>query len=407
MKNKAHKIHLRPTQKQEVLFRKACGVQRFAYNWALNRWKELYDEDKKNNIKPKNYQNIIQKELDATKRDKWPWMMETSKGVPQGGIQNLNKAFTNFFKKQCDFPKFKKKWCRDSFRADGNKTPELSIKFSNKYIKFPRIGWVRGSEKLKFDGKMQRVTIVREANDWFAVFVVDDVVDRTIVRENPATVGIDLGLTSFATLSSGEKFEAPKPLKKLEKKLARNQRILSRRVNGSNRKYKARMRVAKIHQRIKNVRHDFLHRLSINLVRKYSVIGIEDLNVKGMVKNRRLSKAISDVGWGEFRRQLEYKAGWYGSQIIKVNRFYPSSKTCSKCEHVIERLELKQREWKCPSCDEEHDRDINVAKNLANMALRAICPEVTHEETEATDFDSNVTTKPGRGIVKFPSLEGV
>lgn len=370
-----------------VFFRKSCGVQRFAYNWGLARWQEMYAADKAAGIKPTNYASRLQKELDATKREKWPWMIELSKGVPQGGLQNLKRAFDGFFREGAGhFPKFKKKGkARDSFRADGNGIPELSTRWSGRYLKIPKIGsMIRCAERLRFTGKLQRVTIVREADRWFAVFVIETPDIKPIVRENQATVGIDLGLTSFAVTSDGERFVAPKPLAKAQKRLAHAQRRLARRVKGSGRRKRAKSVVARLHARVKNVRNDFLHKTSISLVRRYSTIVIEDLAVTNMVKNRSLARAISDVGWGEFRRQLTYKCEWYGSRLVVADRFYPSSKTCSACGAVVDALPLSVREWACLECGVVHDRDENAAMNLAGLALLADREDVKRVERSAS-----------------------
>lgn len=378
----ARRIALLPTEEQERYFRRAAGTQRFAYNWGLARWRELYDADVAAGVKPTNYAAKLQKELDSTKRERWPWMLDVSKGVPQGGLQNLKRSFDNFFKGRGRYPKFKRKgMSRDSFRADGNTTPELVTKWSGRYLKIPKIGsWIPCAEKLRFTGKVQRVTIVREADRWFAVFVVETPAIVPIVRESQAVVGIDLGLTAFAVTSDGERFEAPKPLAKAQKKLRRAQRVLARRVKGSKRRERAKMKVAKIHYRVRSIRGDFLHKLSTTLVRRYATIVIEDLNVSGMVKNRHLSRAISDVGWSEFRRQLTYKSAWYGSRLVVADRWFPSSKTCSACGHVAAELPLSVREWGCQPCWTFHDRDENAAKNLANLALRGDPAEVTRAE---------------------------
>ena len=381
----AHKIALQPTEAQVVFFRKSCGVQRFAYNWGLARWKEMYAADKASGIKPTNYSSRLQKELDATKREKWPWMMETCKGVPQGGLQNLKRAFDRFWGGS-RYPKFKSKGrARDSFRADGNTTPERKTHWSGRYLKIPKIGsMIRCAERLRFTGKLQRVTIVREADRWFAVFVTATPDITPIVRENQATVGIDLGLTSFAVTSDGERFVAPKPLAKAQKRLAHAQRAVSRRVKGSGRRERAKAVVARLHARVKNVRQDFLHKTSISIVRRYSTIVIEDLNVVGMVQNRKLAHAIGDVGWGEFRRQLTYKCAWYGSRLVVADRFYPSSKTCSACGAVVDVLPLSVREWACLECGVVHDRDENAAMNLASLALLADREDVKRVERSAS-----------------------
>lgn len=391
-----HKIALQLTPSQEQYCKRASGIQRFAYNLALAKWQELYAANKAEGVRRGAhwYQNSIQKWIDANKRELWPWMMEVSKGVPQGSVQHLTTAFVRFFNRVSRYPKRKKKGrCPDSFRADANQTPSTSMRFSGKYIRFPVLGWVRGTEKVRLDGngKIQRVVIKREGVRWFAYFVVEAKVHAQPVASETqaAIVGVDLGLKHLAVLSTGEKFGAPKPLKAALRKLKRAQRTLARRSrtkdeNGNNRdsgrRVRARDVVAKIHYRIKCVRHNALHEVTSYLAKNFKVIAIEDLNVAGMVKNRSLARAISDVGWGEFRRQLTYKAEFYGSRLVVCDRWFASSKTCSDCGHVVDELPLSIREWVCENCGCVHDRDINAAKNLAQWALRQDLPDVKRVE---------------------------
>lgn len=391
-----HKIALQLTPAQEQYCKRAAGVQRFAYNLALAKWEELYAADRAAGVKRNatQYQSAIQKWIDANKRELWPWMLEISKGVPQGGVQNLVGAFIRFFKKASRYPKLKKKnRCTDSFRADGNSSPDETVRFSGKYIRFPVLGWVRGTEEVRFDGKLQRVTIKREGVRWFAFFVVETNVQPVASETQAAIVGVDLGLKHLAVLSTGEKFDAPKPLAKSLRRMKRAQQTLARRPRtkdeegnkrDSGRRIRARDAVAKIHYRIKCVRHNALHEVTSYLAKNFKAIAIEDLNVAGMLKNRSLARAISDVGFGEFRRQLTYKTELYGSRLVVCDRWFASSKTCSTCNHVVDELPLSIREWTCKSCGAHHDRDVNAARNLANVALRQNLPDVKRVERTAS-----------------------
>jgi putative transposase len=224
-------------------------------------------------------------------------------------------------------------------------------------------------EALRFTGRLVSVSISRSADKWYASVTVDSPDQQPSSAENQGVVGIDLGVTTLATLSTGETFAGPKALRNLQGRLRRLSRAMSRKVKGSSNRAKAKKRLARLHARIANVRRDGLHKLSTDVTRRFHTISIEDLNVKGMLGNRGLSRAIADMGFGELRRQLEYKATWRGGNIVMVDRWYPSSKTCSCCGYRIEVLDLGTRRWTCPSCAAQHDRDVNAAINLRNMAV--------------------------------------
>ncbi|WP_292485846.1 RNA-guided endonuclease TnpB family protein [Methanohalobium sp.] len=351
-----HKIKLYPTKGQEIYFRKACGVARFAYNWALNRWKERY----KNGEKSSAY--ILIKELTAIKRQKYPWMMDVTKSAPQYAIHNLEKAFKNFFKKQSKYPRFKKKGIKDSFVAVENNN---KFKYKHKKIWIPKIGWVRCAENLRFDGKVYNVVIKRTADMWFAVVTIKTPNEAPPVSENQVTVGVDLGVKHMMILSNGEKIDNLKPLNKRLRQLKRQQRKLSRRQKSSNNKRKQRIKVARLHYKINNIRQNAIHDATKYLVDNFDRIVIEDLNNAGMVKNHNLARQLNDVSFGEIRRQLAYKAYWYGKEVVIANRYFASTKICSSCGYKNTEITLSTREWTCPKCLIHHDRDVNSAKNLA------------------------------------------
>ena len=361
----AHKIALDPNNVQATYFAKAAGTARFAYNWALAEWKRQYEEWKADNSKPKPSEASLLRQLNAIKREKFPWMLEVTKCAPQIAIMQLGNAFKNFFAGRAGYPQFRKKGehdrfaiSNDTFRVDGSR------------IRIPKIGWVRMRESLRFAGKIMSATISRVADRWFVSITVDiPDVSHLPKAENQGVVGVDMGVSSLATLSTGEVIDGPKPHKALLSRLQRLSRSLSRKQKGSANRKKAKAKLAKLHARIAAIRSDALHQLTSSLTRRFHTIGIEDLNVRGMVKNRHLARSIADMCFFEFRRQLEYKAAMRGGRIVVVDRFYPSSKTCSDCGHKLDELQLSVRKWTCPACGSVHDRDVNAAINLKNMAV--------------------------------------
>lgn len=355
----AHKIALKPNNKQATYFAKACGVARFAYNWALTEWKQEYEAGGKPS------QLSLRRKLNSIKKKEYPWMLEVTKNAPQMAIIQLGAAFKNFFAKRAAYPQYRKKGDYDRFTLTND---QFAIKDS--HIRIPHLGWVRMCESLRFEGKIMSATISRTASRWFVSLTID--VPRESMPaacENQAAVGVDLGLSAFATLSSGEVVKGPKPHKSLLPRLRRLSKSLSRKEKGSNNRNKAKRKLAKLHARIANIRNNAIHQLTTQLTANYKTIGIEDLNVKGMVKNRCLSRSIADMGLHEFRRQLEYKAEMRKCQVVIANQWYASSKTCSSCAYKLPVLPLATRKWQCPECDKQHDRDLNAAINLEKLAV--------------------------------------
>ena len=363
---RAHKIRLEPNDKQATYFSKACGVARFAYNWALAKAKELYEQD--NDMKFN--ETALRKELNAIKKEQFPWMLEVTKCAPQLAIKDgLAKAFKNFFSKKAGFPKFHKKGVHDSFSLSNDQ-----LKIIGKSVKIPNLGFVRLSEELRFDGKILGATISRTADKWFIAIHVEMPDMPTTTSENQA-VGVDLGVKTLATLSDGVKVPGSKANRKNEKRLRRLNQALSRKSGArkGERKsanfIKARKRISKLYARIANVRSDETHKLTTMLARNYGTIGIEDLNVKGMMSNHKLARSVADMSFFEFRRQLEYKAETAGVKVVVADMWFPSSKTCSVCGAKADEMPLDMREWTCERCGTRHDRDINAAINLKNYAL--------------------------------------
>jgi putative transposase len=365
----AHCIALNLNNKQMTYCQQAAGTARFAYNWALARWNEQYQAWKEDKSKPKPSQFSLRKELNAVKREQFPWMLEVTKNAPQMAIIQLGDAFKNFWAGRGNYPQFKKKGkSRDSFSITND---QFSVDGSR--IRIPNLGWVRMRESLRFNqekGKILSATISRTADRWYVSITVDTPDTSHLPKaENQGVVGVDLGVKQLATLSTGEVVTGSKPLKHRLNRLKRLSRSLSRKVKGSNNRSKAKQKIARLHAKIANSRSNELHQLTTDLTRRFHTVGIEDLNTKGMMKNSKLSRAISDMGFFEFKRQLQYKSEMRGGLVVIADRFYPSSKTCSVCGHKLETLSLSTREWECPECHAHHDRDLNAAINLANYAV--------------------------------------
>jgi len=361
----AHKIALDPNNVQATYFARAAGTARFAYNWALAEWQRQYEACKTDTALPKPSQMALRRQLNGIKGEQFPWMLEVTKNAPQMAIIQLGAAFKNFFAGRTKYPKFRKKGLHDRFSLTND---QFSIDGSR--IRIPHFGWVRMRETLRFTGKIMSATVSRVADKWFVSITVDTPDDSHLPKaENQGAVGVDLGVSALATLSTGEIVTGPKAHKALLSRLQRLSRGLSRKVKGSENRKQAKLKLARLHARIGNVRSDGLHQLTTELTRRFHTIGIEHLNVRGMVKNRHLSRAVSDMGFFEFRRQLDYKAAQRGGRIVVADRWYPSSKTCSACGHRLETLSLSVRDWTCPECGSVHDRDVNAAINLRNLAV--------------------------------------
>lgn len=364
--HKSRKYELKPNKAQIIMLKKTAGCTRYAYNWGLAKAKDIREETGKF---PK-FAELSRLWTQHKKEEGFEWLNEVQAVPLFVSIKDLNDAFQRFYKKQNKFPAFKKKGSHDSFRIARN-TKELEpLLLDTKHIRIPIIGIVKAKENICPLGRPINATVSREADRWY-VSIAYEVEIPEPVPVIGESVGIDVGLSSFAVLSDGTKIDAPKPLAKHLKKLAKLQRQNAKKQKGSNNRKKSAMKIAKLHRKIKNIRNDFIHKLSAELAKTKQLIAVEDLNIKGMVKNKHLSRYISDVGWSNFINMLDYKAKWYGSQIIKIDRFYPSSKSCSSCGYILDDLPLSVRNWSCPECGAEHDRDINAAQNILKMAMSA------------------------------------
>ncbi len=360
----AHRIALDPNNRQATHLARAAGVARFAYNWGLTEWKRQYEAWKTDSNLPKPSQTSLRRQLNAIKRERFPWMLEVTKNAPQMAIIQLGQAMQNFFAGRARYPVFRKKGRDDRFSITNDQ-----FRVEGRRIHIPNLGWVRMRESLRFTGKIMSATVSRVAGRWFVSIAVDTADPPNRPAENQGAVGVDLGVSMLATFSTAEVVPGPKPHRALFVRLRRLSRSLSRKKKGSGNRRKAREKLARLHARIANIRADALHKLTADLTRRFNTIGIEDLNVSGMLRNHHLARSIADVGFFEFRRQLEYKARRRGRTVVVADLWFASSKMCSACGSMREEMPLSARQWTCPVCGAHHERDLNAARNLAAYAV--------------------------------------
>ena len=357
---RAYRVELDPNNRQRTVFLRHAGAARFAWNWGLARRIEEYERTGK-------CCNVFtqQNQFNALKKTEFAWMSNISARAPIEALHDLDQAFQDFFRrvkagKKPGFPKFKSRKT-----SIGNFRLRQSVVLTANQIRLPCIGWIRMKEHgyIPTSGiRILSATISERAGHWFVSVICEQGIAVPVNAGIP--VGVDLGVKHLAVTSDGRVFDNPRPLKKLLKKLKRLSRQHSRKQKGGQNRKKAARRLAKLHYRIACVRRDALHKVTTNLAKNHSLIAVEDLNVQGMMKNHNLAQAISDVSFAEFRRQLEYKCGWYGSRLVVVGRFFPSSKTCSGCGCVKEKLALSERVFQCEACGMVLDRDLNAARNI-------------------------------------------
>ena len=389
----AHRIALSLNAAQDNYFRRAAGTARFAYNWALERWNRRYAEHLADPTLPRPSYMSVRKELNAVKRTEYPWMMQVTKCAPDEAVRNLGDAFQNWFNSisgKRKGPKVKAPQVKKKGRHDKFKLTSGTFTVEDQRIRVPKLGWVRMREPLRFTGKLISATFSKTADRWFVSITVDTEDGPRRPAENQGVAGVDLGISNLLTLSTGEVIPGRKPQKGLLPRLRRLARSLSRKTPKSNNRKKAKAKLARVNARIANIRQDEMHKLTTDLSRRFHTLVIEDLNVKGMVKNRHLSRALSDMAFGEFRRQLTYKVAMRGGQLIVADRWYPSSKLCSSCGHQLAALPLSARNWTCPVCGVHHDRDVNAAINLEKLAAGAV---VTAYGAGSSDAGSNAGVK--------------
>ena len=359
--NRTYKFRLYPNKAQTELLAKHFGCSRFVYNYFLNQRKEQYRLTGKSD----NYYVQAKTLTILKKQEETAWLKDVNAQTLQFAIRSLEAAYNNFFKKRAKFPNFKSKHSKNSFTVPQSASVAGGRLFIRKFTE-----GIKCRVHREIKGKIGKIIITKTPSGKYFVSVFTEEEYISSLKKTGKSVGVDMGLKDLLVTSEGETFKNNRYTRRYEHKLAKAQRHLSRKKKGSRGFESQKLKVARLHEKIANSRADYLHKCSISLVRRYDTICIEDLNVKGMVKNHRIAKSVTDAGWGSFVTMLTYKAEWNGKKIVKVDRFFPSSQTCNVCGHVNKDIkDLSVREWECPECHTHHDRDINAAINVLHFGL--------------------------------------
>ena len=362
---KAVKIRIYPNQEQVEKLAGHFGAARWIWNDALAFKQRQYKEDGES---ISGYS--LKARIPKLKRE-YPWLKEAPSQALQQSILNLDRAFKNFFARRTRFPRFKSRRSRQSIQY-----PQ-GVKVEENQVNLPKVGWVKARVHRLFDGALKTVTVSKAATGKCYASLLFDTPEEPPKQVNTIerVIGVDLGISTLLAYSDGHKVDNPKHLRQATNNLTRKQRKLSRKAKGSKRRSKARLLVAKAHEKVANRRHDNQHKITRRLADENQAVIIEDLAVGNMLKNHCLAKAIADAGWGELKRKLGYKLEWAGGRLVKVGRFFPSSKTCSECSCIVKKLPLHIRQWVCEACDAVHDRDVNAAINIRNEGIRILKTE--------------------------------
>jgi putative transposase len=385
--HKSYKFKLSPTSDQKILLAKHFGACRFVYNYYLNKQEESYLEDKKHVSYYDNAANLTQLKQDPDKI----WLKEINSQSLQTSLRNLDVAYNNFFSKRAKFPKFKSKYSKQSF------TVPQHFHIGNNELCIPKFKQgIKINQHREIEGKILFATITKTTTNDYYVSLTCEVEQKQFAKTG-SIIGIDTGIKDLAILSDGTVYGNIRSLKTNIRKLKYNNRQLSKKVKDSKSYTKQKTKLAKIHERVSNIRKDYLHKVTTEIIKNHDVICIEDLAVKNMMKNHKLAQAFSDVALGTFYTMLEYKAAWHDKTVVKINRFFPSSKTCNSCNYIKQDLTLKDRKWTCSKCQTIHDRDLNAAINIKKQGLKLL--EEQKQSGYGTESDSK--QKRNKALPKY------